>query len=160
MVGVVEFGAEHGGEVRVLEVGAVDAVVELARGGIGLVERVPIPLGVHRFALRVDRRVRGNGIDAPMYKDAELGIRVPPGRRARIDGFPGGLKTWLAEGSLSGGSARGAALRRSRRRICPMLSGGGAAGGVNYSQTPLSRSNGSGSPQLGSSECGCAGLMR
>src|ERR1022692_2327963 len=110
MVRLVEFGAEHGGEIEVGEAGAVRAVVEFAGGGIRLLERVPIPLGVHRLALGVDGGIRGHRVDTPVNEDAELGIDIPGRAGARIDRFPGGLIAILAEGA-----AAGSKRERSRR---------------------------------------------
>ncbi len=121
MSGVVKLGAEHGGEIEVWEIGPVDAIVKLTRGGVGLVERVPIPFGVHGLALGFHGRVRGDGVDAPVDEDAELGIGVPGGGRGRVDGFPGGLVACLAEGALS---------RGNRQR-------GGRAGAKNVSSSHL-----------------------
>src|ERR1019366_5560455 len=103
VVRIVEFGAEHGGEIEVGEASAVIAVVEFAGGGIRLVERVPIPLGVHGLALGVDGSVRRHRVDAPVDEDAELGIGVPGRAGPLVEGFPGGLITILAEGAAAGG---------------------------------------------------------
>lgn len=79
-------------EILVGEVLTVDALVELERR-IGLavlfgpfIQGVPIPLGI--FA---DGAVGGDGVDAPVDENTELGAGIPDGGRAAIERFPIGL---------------------------------------------------------------------
>ena len=64
-----------------------------------------------------------------MNEDAELGIGIPAGTGALVDGLPSRLIAVLAEGAAAAASANGAAAqvrRRSRRRISAgMVSEGG-----------------------------------
>src|SRR5205085_10254426 len=92
VIGIVELALEHGREIEVREVGTIHAIVKLPRGRAwALVERIPIPLGVHGLALGVDRGVSGHAIDAPMYEDPEFAVGVPHGRGPAVDRIPSRL---------------------------------------------------------------------
>src|ERR1019366_4991219 len=68
-----------------------------------LIERVPIPLGVHSLALGIDGRIRRHRVNAPVNEDAELGIGIPGRAGPLVDGFPGGLIAILAKNAAAGG---------------------------------------------------------
>src|SRR5271168_556579 len=78
--GVEMFGFEHGDEVFVAEFidGAVGGEVVFVLFGIFAIHVAWIPLIAES----------GDGIDAPMDKDAKLGVFVPLGNFVGLEGLP------------------------------------------------------------------------
>ena len=118
VVGIVELGAEHRGEIEVREIGAVDALVEFPgrRPLVVLVlgERVPIPLGVAGLALDIDGGEGRHGVDAPVDEDAELGVGVPLRARTPVDRVPVGFVA-----GLGGGGHRERSGRHGAEHLSP-----------------------------------------
>src|SRR6185437_17160624 len=83
---IEQFRPKHRREVEIWEVRPVGPFVKCPGGGsvfIGpfgfhsICQGVPIPFGVRCLIFGMYWRERGNGVNAPMYKDAELRIGVP-----------------------------------------------------------------------------------
>ncbi len=83
-VGVEFFGAEHGDEVFVAEFGewAVGGDLVLVGGAAGDVDVAGVPLVGEG----------GDGVDAPVDEDAELGVLEPGGSAVGGEGVPVGVE--------------------------------------------------------------------
>ena len=84
-IGVPKFGFPHGRKVRVFEVFAVDAFLEVLAVVVGGQAAV-VPFGI-----AFEAGVGGHGIHAPMDENAQFSIGEPLRIAPLVDGFPGGL---------------------------------------------------------------------
>ncbi len=107
VIRIVVFGAEHGGEIEVWEIRAVDALVVFPRhaagsgGALGLLpfgERIPVPLGVGILVLHAHRGIAGHGVHSPVNEDAELGIGIPLRAGTAVERIPIGPVAGLRAG--------------------------------------------------------------
>ena len=129
LFGVEELGGEFRCEVFVIEIGTVIFGVEGAPvGPFGLFARdaVPIPLRVFAFLA-----VGGNGVDAPVNENAELGVEKPRGRGAGVERGPIGFKFFRRD---FGGAQRGRERNQCEERDCGNETGANAGAEQEHSR--------------------------